>query len=87
MTKKTYKVIWTKTGIKSLKKLDNKIAKKLTRKIEQYLVNYPYSGKPLHRDLRGYRRYRYDDYCIVYQIFEEQILILIIKVGHRREVY
>ena len=87
MTEKTYKVIWTKTGIKSLRKLDKEVAKKLTKKIAQFLVNYPYSGKPLYGELKGYRRCRYDDYRIIYQIIEEEILISIIKVGHRKEVY
>lgn len=63
------------------------VAKKLVKKIDQFLVNYPHSGKPLHGELRGYRRCRLDDYRIIYQIFEKEILISIIRVGHRSEIY
>jgi mRNA interferase RelE/StbE len=47
------------------------------------------AGKPLRKDLAGCRRIRTGDIRIVYKVFEQEIQILIIAVGPRRndEVY
>ena len=45
------------------------------------------SGKALTAGLTGFWRYRVGDHRIICQIQEDEVLILILKVGHRREVY
>lgn len=44
-------------------------------------------GKPLVGDLRGLWRYRIGDHRIVASIEDERLLVLVVTVGHRREVY
>ncbi|MDD2605055.1 MAG: type II toxin-antitoxin system RelE/ParE family toxin [Desulfobacteraceae bacterium] len=34
-----------------------------------------------------FHRVRSGDYRIVYQIFEDRLVILVVKVGHRKDVY
>lgn len=43
-------------------------------------------GKPLRYSLKGARRLRVGDYRVIYTI-EPSDVILIVKIGHRREVY
>jgi hypothetical protein len=47
----------------------------------------PERGKPLQLTLKGLRSWRTGDFRIVYRIVEQTIEILVVAVGHRREVY
>jgi mRNA interferase RelE/StbE len=44
-------------------------------------------GKPLTGDLKGLWRYRVGDHRIVAAIEDDRFVVLIVTVGHRREVY
>ena len=44
-------------------------------------------GKPLRSDLAGLWRYRVRDYRLVCQIQDDVLVVLVVTVGHRREVY
>mgnify|MGYP001395688602 CR=1 FL=1 len=51
------------------------------------LASDPYRGKILKANLKGLYSYRIGDYRIIYQIFKNKLIIQIIKVMHRRDVY
>jgi mRNA interferase RelE/StbE len=64
-----------------------KIQRQLIRKIESLAENpRPPGSKVLHSRKKLYR-IRSGDYRIIYQVRHENLLILIVKVGHRRNVY
>ena len=44
-------------------------------------------GKPLRMNLAGLWRYRMGDYRLICRIEENRLVVLVLKVGHRREVY
>ena len=44
-------------------------------------------GKPLKGDLGQYWRYRVQDYRILCEIKDGALLVLVIKVGHRKDIY
>jgi len=44
-------------------------------------------GRPLTGDLNGLWRYRLGDYRIVASIEENRFVVVVVTVGHRREVY
>jgi mRNA interferase RelE/StbE len=44
-------------------------------------------GKPLKANLTGLWRYRVRDYRILCQIQEGMLLVLVVSVGHRKNVY
>ena len=44
-------------------------------------------GKPLKADLAGLWRYRVRDYRILCQIKDERLLVLVVSVGHRKNIY
>ena len=55
--------------------------------IESKLSSHPMEfGKPLRYSLKGVRRLRVGDYRVIYTIEPDEV-ILIVKIGHRREVY
>jgi mRNA interferase RelE/StbE len=44
-------------------------------------------GKALVGDLSGYWRYRVGDYRIVCQLIEQRLVVLVVDIGHRSDVY
>ena len=83
-----YKVEWTEEAQKDLEKLDKVIAKKIKKKVSDKLAQNPYQeGEPLKGNLRGRWKFRFSSYRIIYEIKQLKLLILVIEVGHRREVY
>lgn len=44
-------------------------------------------GKPLRMNLAGLWRYRVGDYRLICRLEENRLVVLVLKVGHRREVY
>lgn len=80
-----YKLIYTKTAAHDIKKLDNIVKKRLKKKIEKYAVDPILYGKKLINNSIGTFRWRIGNYRIVFDIYDDEIVIL--RVGHRREIY
>jgi len=53
----------------------------------QRLAEDPTRGKPLQMTLNGLRSWRTSNWRIVYRVTEAQLEILLVAVGHRRDVY
>ena len=86
----TYKVEYTEQAIKELKKIDKHTQFFILAWIEKNLVdceNPRQHGKGLTANRSGERRYRVGDYRIIAEIEDEKVIILVLTVGHRREVY
>jgi len=83
-----YKVVYLDQIQDDLKKLDKSLSRKILTRIETYLAVDPKGlGKPLKGDFQGYWRYRWGDYRVIYKISELEILIVILRISHRKEVY
>ncbi len=83
-----FKVLWDSQSLDDLKKIDITDSKKIVEKVEKYLSLNPKNlGKQLSAEYKGLYRYRYRDYRIIYQIFEQEVTIIVAKVGHRSNVY
>lgn len=86
----TYHVKFTKQALKQMKKMDRYTKAMLFTWIEKNLseCNNPYlQGKALKGNLKGYWRYRIGNYRIISKIEDEELMILVVEVGHRREIY
>ena len=51
------------------------------------LRDHPLAGTLLKGGLRGLRRLRVGDYRIVYEVLEGELVVLVVRVAHRREAY
>ncbi len=86
----TYRVVFTDKAKKDLKRLDRYTAAMLTGWIRKNLEGCSdprLHGKALSGDLSDRWRYRIGDYRLIAQIQDDKILILILRVGHRRDIY
>lgn len=83
-----YSVRWHKDALSDLKELDKHLSVKIIDKVENHLAKDPFGlGKPLKGTFKGLYRYRFGDYRIMYVINNEELIILIMTVGHRKAVY
>ena len=86
----TYNVEFTESAKKELNKLDKYTQKILLLWIKRNLDgcdNPKIHGKPLIANRTGQWRYRIGDYRIIALIEDEKLIILVISVGHRRDIY
>lgn len=83
-----YKVVYLDRVEDDLRKIDRVTIKKIIARVETHLAADPKGlGKPLKGNFQGYWRYRWGDYRVIYKISEREIVILILRIAHRREVY
>jgi mRNA interferase RelE/StbE len=83
-----YKVAYLDSVEEDLKKLDKTTVRKILNRIETYLAQDPKElGKPLKGEFQGYWRYRWGDYRVIYKISEREILILVLRISNRKDVY
>lgn len=68
--------------------LPKTIKMRVRRAIEERLTLDPVAfGKPLRYGLKGSRRLRVGDYRIIFIIEEDARIVLVTKIGHRKEIY
>jgi mRNA interferase RelE/StbE len=85
-----YKVEFTKRALKDLKKLDTHTAALILGWIRKNLEdceNPRIFGKGLTANKSGQWRYRVGDYRLLAEIEDNKIIILILNIGHRRDIY
>lgn len=85
-----FHVEWSLRAQKQMRKLDKSIAEMLLRWVHKNLDNCEnprLHGKALTANLAGQWRYRIGDYRLIAEIREQEIVILILSVGHRKEIY
>ena len=73
--------------LRELKKLDKKILKKAFDIIENRLAGDPLQGKPLKGVYKGLFSFRFSDYRIIYEVREKELVIVILRIRHRKDVY
>ncbi len=85
-----YRVEYTSKALKQLKKMDRQTSAFIISYIEKNLVNCTDPrkfGKCLEGNLKDKWRYRVGNYRILAKIEDEQIIIVILEVGHRSTIY
>lgn len=78
-------LVYTKSSVRDLKKLDSVVKKKLKKKIEIYSKSPKKYARSLIHSRIGTYRWRVGNYRIVFDIIGKDIVIL--RIRHRREVY
>ena len=51
------------------------------------LANEPLRGSALKGELRGLRRLRVGQMRVIYEVQQEAIVVLVLRIGHRKDIY
>lgn len=82
----TYRVRLTRSAAKSLVRVDRRSATRLRAALRSLAIEpHPVGHKKL-KGVEGYR-IRVGDYRIVYTIDGDELVVEVIRIGHRRDVY
>lgn len=84
-----HQIVFTRQAEKSLDliaKSQPKLLKHIILAIDE-LGAHPELGKLLKGDLAGLLSHRVGDYRIIYQIRQSKLVITVIDIGHRRNIY
>lgn len=80
------RVVYTPEAEKQFAKLDKPVQKRIKKYLAE-IKNPRSRGKALIGNLMGMWRYRVGDYRILCKIKDEELIILVLEVGHRKNIY
>jgi mRNA interferase RelE/StbE len=84
----TYAVLWEKGTKHDFKSLGRQAAEQIRAAVETKLVHDPRQGKQLQGDFNPpLWSYRIGAYRVIYTFTETELVIWVVRVGHRKEVY
>lgn len=75
---------------RELRKLDPAVQRKILGYLREQIAGSDDPtkfGRPLRMNLAGLWRYRIGDYRLICRLEDFRLAVLVLKVGHRREVY
>ena len=81
-----YRLLYLPGAEKDIQALPGSVIKRVRRGLERLAEN-PGLGKPLHGELVSFWSYRVSDYRVVYEIRDDELIVLVVMLGHRREIY
>ena len=81
----SYEVIFTDTSRKQFKKLEKDVQERIIKALERIRIRPEAHVKKLVGD-PGYRL-RVGEYRVIIDIEKDELIILVIKIGHRKNVY
>ncbi len=86
-----WKVELSSEAVRELDKLDSQPARRILKFLHERVANLD-DPRTIGQALRGSRlgefwKYRVEDYRLICRIVDAQLLVLVLRVGHRREIY
>ncbi len=86
----TWTVEFDDAAVKELRKLDRQVQREILRYFRERIATDEDPrrfGKSLSRDLTGLWRYRVHNYRMICNIEDDKLIVLILRVGHRKDIY
>ncbi len=86
--RKKWSIEYAESAVNEILALDGSIRKLIKKSIEDKLAIDPLKfGLPLRRNLSGLFKLRVGNYRIIYQVKKNEVIVLSLAVGHRKQVY
>ena len=82
----SYSVRIKRSAAKELARVPRQARLLVIRSIDG-LGEQPLAGSPLKGGLRGLRRIRVGDYRVVYELLADELVVLVVRIAHRRDAY
>jgi mRNA interferase RelE/StbE len=82
-----YTVEFTNSALREFKALERAMQRRISTRIDDLARSpFPPGVKRLHAELDLYR-IRVGDYRVLYRVDGKRLTVLVVKLGHRRDVY
>ncbi len=82
-----YDIEFRPAVLKTLKRFPKRDLVRIKKKIEELAENLPNPDQTKMKGNNPFHKVRSGNYRIIYTIEEERLVILIVKIGHRKDVY
>ncbi|VVS91081.1 type II toxin-antitoxin system RelE family toxin [Desulfoluna spongiiphila] len=82
-----YSIEFRPSVLKSLKRFPKRDLVRIKKKIEELGQNLPEPNTTKMKGNNEFHRVRTGDYRIIYEIHGDRLVVLIVKVGHRKDIY
>jgi mRNA interferase RelE/StbE len=82
-----YRIEIKRSAAKALKKISKPEQKRISKAIDNLAENLPNSNTTKMKGDNPFHKIRVGDYRVIYEIQDDILLILIIKIGHRKDIY
>jgi mRNA interferase RelE/StbE len=80
------RIQWERRAVKELADLPWRDQRKIVEAVEGLLED-PLGGEPLAAQWKGLRRLQVGRYRVIYGFDGNELLIAVVRVGHRKDVY
>ena len=82
-----YSVEFRPAVLKTLKRLPKKDLRRIRKRIDDLAENLPDTATTKMKGNNSFHKIRSGDYRIIYEIHDDRLVILVVKIGHRKDVY
>ena len=83
----SYRIEIKRSAAKALKKIPKASRKRIVDKIDSLAESPPNPDTTKMKGNNPFHKVRAGDYRIVYEIQKDVLVILIVKIGHRKDIY
>jgi mRNA interferase RelE/StbE len=82
-----YSVEFKNSAVKALKKLPKSAQKRIIAKLSEFETSLPPAEETKMKGDNPFHRFRMGDYRIIYEIQNDILVVLVLKIGHRKDMY
>ena len=83
----SYRIEVKRSAAKALKKIPKADRKRIANKIDSLAESIPDPDTTKMTGNNPFHKIRVGDYRIIYEIQEDLLLVLVVKIGHRKDIY
>lgn len=88
MRSNVYVILWHRNATKAFEQIkDHKLRMHILNALENHIAYDPFIGKPLMGLLKGFRAYRIGVLRILYKIYKDRLVVIILDIAHRKDIY
>ena len=82
-----YTIEFRPSVLKTLKKFPKRDLVRIKKKVEELGSDLPDPNTTKMKGNNSFHKVRSGDYRIIYEIHKDRLVILVVKIGHRKDVY
>ena len=82
-----YRIEIARDALRTLSKLDKSARRRIEAAIDRLADDPRPAGVLAVKSMPGHLRLRVGDYRVIYEVQDHRLVVLIVELGHRREIY